>query len=501
MKLNMIEIAFIAFNLFTLSFALGQEKEQQNFQKEANEYFTETLNELGIPGFAVVVTQGDKTILSEGYGYSNFEKQLESDGNTNYYIASATKSFTALLAVILDAEGILSLEDPLLEHFPDLEIDSSLELNNVKLRDLLTHTSGISNEPIGWRVAFSGVHDLSTLIKLMKYSKPNKAGYGNYEYDNIGYNIYTIILEKVTGKKWQNWMQEKIFDPAGMNHTTAYMSRAVKENWSLAKPYIVLDSVNRIKLEKKDNTMQSAGGLITTPNDMAKWLKLQTEKGKLNGKQIFSERIIASSQEELVNTPESKRIFQPTHYGFGWLHGTYEDQKVIHHFGGFAGFSTHVSFIPNKHIGVSVMVNEAITGDKLMHLIATYVYDYFSRNINSTNYNESLNEFTEYINQGRKMISAGILQRNERPWLLSLPFDKYAGSYISEEYGLLNIEYNVPELNVSIGNLQCMSTPFTNEDSIRVELIPGSGQVIQFLLEKNKISGLNFNGSNFSKIK
>jgi len=200
MKLFKTKLVFIIFNLLTTSVALSQEVENGNFQKEAKQYFEMTINKLGIPGFAVVVTQGDKTILAEGYGYADFENQLIANSNTNYYIASATKSFTALLAVIMDDEGVLKLDDPLQKYFPDLKIDSNLDLANIKVRDLLTHTSGLENGPIGWRVAFSGEYDQSTLLELMKYTKPNEAGYGNYEYTNIGYNIYAIILEKITGK-------------------------------------------------------------------------------------------------------------------------------------------------------------------------------------------------------------------------------------------------------------------------------------------------------------
>ncbi|MDP3441462.1 MAG: serine hydrolase, partial [Ignavibacteria bacterium] len=278
------------------------------------------------------------------------------------------------------------------------------------------------------------------------------------------------------------------------------ISRAEKENWVLARPYIVIDSVSRITLEKKDNTMQSAGGLIITPDDMAKWLKIQVGKGKLNGKQIFPESMMIYAQQELVSIEDPKRLFQPTHYGFGWLYGTYETHKVIHHFGGFAGFATHVSFMPDQQIGVAIMVNEALSGDQLMNLIATFIYDYFLENKEWNDYDESINAFAEKLNEGRKMMSVGIAKRNDRPWLLTMPLSEYSGSYQSDEYGILTIQESASGLKVAAGNLQCVSTPFKNEDSIRVELIPGSGQVIKFHKENSKISGLTYDGIYFTKI-
>ena len=500
MKLHKTKFVFIIFNILATSFAFCQKIDKGNFQEEANQYFEKTINKLGISGFAIVVTQGDTTVLAEGYGYADVENQLIANINTDYYIASATKSFTALLAVLLDDEGLLKLDDPLQKYFPELALDSNIDLANIKVRDLLTHTSGIENAPIGWRLAFSGEHDQSILIDLMKYTKPNQAGYGNYEYSNIGYNIYAIILEEISGKSWQNWMQEKILDPIGMTHTTSFISRAEKENWLLAKPYMLIDSLSRITLEKKDNTMQSAGGLIITPDDMAKWLKIQVGMGKLNGKQIFPESLMVASQQELVDIPESERLFQPSHYGFGWLHGNYNDLKVIHHFGGFAGFSTHVSFMPELKIGVAVMVNEAIAGSKLMDLISSFIYDYFLRNGDWIDYDESINAFSAKLIETRKMMSMGITKRNDLPNLLTMPLSEYSGTYQSDEYGILTIEECTTGLKVDIGNLNGVSRPFKKEDSIRIELIPGNGQVIQFFKENEKISGLKYDGIYFIKI-
>lgn len=479
---------------------MSKEAEKGNFQKEAKHYFEKTIAELGIPGFAIVVTQGDKTILAEGYGSADFENQVSANSTTSYYIASATKSFTALLAVILNDEGVLKLDDPLQKYFPDLANASNPDFSKVTIRDLLTHTSGLENNSIAWRVAYSGEHDQSILLDLMKYTAPNEVGYGNYEYSNIGYTIYSIILEKVTGTSWQNWMQKKVFDPIGMQRTTAFISRAEKENYVRARPYIFIDSLLRISLEKKDNTMHAAGGLISTPNDMAKWLKVQVGMGKLNGKQIFPESTMISAQEELVTVPESERVFQPTHYGYGWLHGTYEGHKVIHHFGGFAGFSTHVSFMPDEEIGVTVMINEALSGDKLMNLVATFVYDFYLEKSDWSDYDASIKAFSERLKEGRKMMSAGIADRNNRPWLLSLQRSEYVGSYQSDEYGIVKIEDGPSGFQVSAGNLKCISTPFKNEDGIRVELIPGSGQVIEFQKENNKIAGLKYDGIYFMKM-
>lgn len=484
--------------LFTNSF--GQNDRTTTFTTQANDYFNDVVNKLEIPGFSIVVVKDGEIILNKGYGYANVEKNVKTSQNTNYYIASATKPFTALLASILDNEGIIKLDDSLDKFFPELEFGSELNFKKITVRDLLTHTSGLDNGPIKWRLAFSGEHDLSKLIDLMKYSSANNVGHGNYKYTNAGYNIYAIILEKVTGKSWKDWMQEKIFNPIGMNNTSAYISRAVNKNWELAKPYAQLDSLVKLPLEKKDNTMQSAGGLISTSGDLGLWLKVQLQKGKLNDKNIISQELINNTQQELVKTPSSKSVFKPTNYGMGWQFGTYLNEKVIHHFGGFVGFSTHISFMPKSNIGIAVMINEAVVGYELMNLIACQVYDYFLiPDKPFEEYYNELNVVSENANKIRSKLANNLLKRKSRKWLLSKKYSEYSGEYFSDEYGTIHITGHSKGLKVVMGNLQCEATPYINKESTRIELVPGRGQVINFVIKKDKVIGLKHNTVLFSK--
>ncbi|MCW5910895.1 MAG: serine hydrolase [Cyclobacteriaceae bacterium] len=479
----------------------GQSTRYHDFASAADQYFNEAVNKLGIPGLAVTVVQNDKTILARGYGYADIENKRTASGSTSYYIASATKPFTALLTALLDDAGIIPLDDPLLKYFPGLKTESNLDLAKIKIRDLFTHTSGIDNDPLGWRVAYSGEHDHQTLLELMKYCVSNKAGYGKYEYTNVGYNIYSIILEKATGKPWQTWMQEKIFDPAGMKHTTALISKAEAESWLLAKPYMVTISTHEIQLRKKDNTMHAAGGIISTPEDMATWLKLQLGNGRLNGKQIIPEKIMIACRQKLVEMPEAKRIFQPSHYGMGWMFGTYDTEEVMHHFGSFAGFSAHTSFLPGKQIGLAILINEGLVGSELMNMIAAFTYDYFLKGHESVSvHHEQLDKFVSQVKVMRSRVATGTEQLNNRPWTLSNDFTYYSGQYVSEKYGAISVKGSTRGLNVTMGNMQCEATPYTNEESIRVELIPGRGQVIQFVTENKKPVKLKFNETDFEKI-
>jgi len=501
MKFNYRLYALLGAILLFTNDIQSQATSSSDLAENADSYFNEIVDQLGIPGFAVAIVREDNVLISNGYGYTDYEKRIPATGQSAYYIASSTKSFTGLLSTILDAEGVIGLDDSLSNYFPDLVTKTGVDLNMVKIRDLITHTSGIENNPIAWRVAFTGDHHQTLLEDLMKYCDENESGYGNYQYTNVGYNIYAVLLEKVTGRSWKDWMQEKIFDPAGMDRTSAYISKAAKENWNLARPYLTFDGIDRIELEKQDNTMQSAGGLITSADDMASWLLLQLNEGSLNGSKVFPAEIMNASQQKWVEFDGSSRTFAPTHYGMGWEFGNYNSNNMIYHFGGFAGYASHVSFLPEQNLGVAIMINDGLIGSKLMNLIATGIYDFLLEEGGSQAFStDDLEVFASKVAQYRQNIVDGIAKRNSRPWQMSKEFDEYSGQYISEQYGEIIIEGHSDGLRISHGNLSCDATAYTKDDAIRVELVPANGEVIQMNLDNDKVVGLTYDGVSFMKV-
>lgn len=494
--------------------ATSQKNEQKKlFEKAADNFYKNIFDQVeSIPGFYIVVVKGQETIYQKGFGYSDVEKQIKPNAQTNYNIASITKSFLGLLASILDAEGTIKLDDPITKYFPDTEFIEELEADKVLVRDLFTHTSGITNFPIGFRAVYPGIPDLETRIQLMKYSSPNGFGRGNFYYDNSGYNIYAIILEKVTGKSWKDWLEEKIFQPLSMDRTTAYVSEAEKENWPIALPYNG-EGVNNIKelyLKKKDNTMQAAGGLLSTPEDMAKWLKVHIGNGTINGQNIFPKDLIVKNKSKIVpGLTVPNDFFKGSGYGMGWEVGLYQEQNTVWHYGGFVGFRNHISFMPEKQIGVIVMINDGVSGELLKDYFAAFAYDYLLQLDNNkspklTNTELRFRKLTDSIvlpriNRKKQRIARGNIRRSNRASLLTLPNQNYAGVYKNDQYGTMKVEVDNNELVIHYGNMYSTTTPYTRADLIRVELIPGRGQVIKLFVENKNVTSLGYSGIIFKK--
>src|SRR5262249_11358831 len=159
-------------------------------------------------------------------------------------------------------------------------------------------------------------------------------------------------------------LHERIFAPAGLKHTTAYVSRARASKQKIAAPYVIdTDAADagkmvRSQLEKTDENMQSAGGIFMSISDLGRWLNLNMNGGKLGGKQVFQNDLIRNAHTGYAKSTRNEPPFSADgEYGLGWQIGNYRDERVIYHHGGYPGYRSHVSFMPEKRVAVGVLVN------------------------------------------------------------------------------------------------------------------------------------------------
>ena len=242
---------------------------EKDFTAAYEAYLRKTITTFpDLPGIAIVVIKDDRPIFVSAYGMADREAGIKADTDTLYYIASSTKSFTALAAAMLDQEGKIKLSDAVTKYTPGIRFKSDIP-DKVTIRDLLTHTSGLRNGALINRLAFTGQIDQREIDYVFaEGTNFNEANFGKYNYTNLGYNIYGLALHYQLNKKWQDLLQERIFGPAGLAHTTAYVSKARAKKYKIAAPYVVdTDAADagkmvRSRLEKTDENMQSAGGIF-----------------------------------------------------------------------------------------------------------------------------------------------------------------------------------------------------------------------------------------------
>lgn len=481
-----------------------QTKPALAIEDDIDRFVEKTMAELKAPpGMAVAVYTPDG-VYAKGFGVTDIDTGEAATADTVFYIASSTKSFFAMTMNILAHRGDIDLDQPIGDFAPHADFPDEISPDKVTLRDLLTHTSGIRNDYISFRAAYSGEHTPEKNWALLAASEPNeRAPHGTFQYTNTGYNIFSIMTDEKFGVSWKDLIAREILAPTGLTRTTAYMSKAEKSGWSIAKGHFTGDAAGlvRIPLMKVDATMQSAGGMVMSAKDAARWLELVAEDGAVDGKQIVSAEIVRETRAPLAEVGSGFGPYKRDTYGLGWYAGPYRDETLIHHFGGFSGFRAHVSYMPEKKIGVAVFSNSEPIGYSSPDVIANFIYD---RLLGDETALETATASLEDLKKRRDMvierIAADREKRAEREWMLTLPLPAYVGVYENGLAGTVTIAVDNDNLAVSAGVLHSVSEPYVNENSMRVELIPFSGMVVQFELDKdNNVVALELAGDRFVK--
>jgi CubicO group peptidase (beta-lactamase class C family) len=460
------------------------EPDVARFRSDADAFIRRAMDRIGVvPGLAIAVVDGDEAVLIAGYGVADLATGAPVDADTRFYIASSTKSFTALAIAVMSARGEVDLGTPLStwSRAPGLSANVA---DRVSLADLLSHRSGLDNSPMSYRAAFSGDHSPEVMQRLIAATTTlDDTPYGTFRYSNAGYNLATTLLEARDGRDWRLVVRDEVLNPLGMAHTTGWLSEARADGAVIAAGHLGHPPAGPVRspLQKTDATMQSAGGLVSTPGDMARWLEVQINDGVLDGRRIFPEGLVASTHQPLAENETTFGPYTRESYGLGWQIGHYGDDLLIHHFGNFSGSRAHVSFMPARRIGVVVMINEDVLAGGLADLVANYVYDWRAgRPDLEAAYDAAVADLVDRRDRGRAAIARQQAERAARPSMLSRPLSAYVGIYESPLLGTVRIAERNGAMIVSMGVMEAVAEAFTEPESVRVELAPMQGQAIQF---------------------
>jgi CubicO group peptidase (beta-lactamase class C family) len=447
------------------------------------------------PGMAVVVVRDTAPIYMKGFGHADLESRRPVTPQTVFYVASTTKSFTGLAAAMLDRQGKISLDAPLSRYLTGIRLQSPLNPDSISIRSLLTHTHGIADGPVAYRLAYTGDYSGNAqLAGLLAEHAPARAGRA-FEYGNIGYNAAAIAIDSALGESWKQWLARLLFTPLGMRSTTAYVSRIPRER--LAMPYRVEPTgFARIPYGKTDANMQSAGGLVTTAEDMARWLEVHINGGRLDRRQVLPADAVAEAHRVLATTQRNQRGFTVVGYGLGWNVGLMGGDTLLTHGGGFAGFQTHMSFMPQHRIGVVAMIN---TNGPLAELVAMEIYKALLGRPGLVP--DSLDWAKQQVAQMRERIGADRARRASRPQTLPLPLSAYAGVYENPAWGRVELSVVNGKLEARAGSAWSAVEVYDNtKHQLRVELT-GGGTVVQMEIEGDRAIAAVVDGVRYRRVR
>ena len=452
------------------------------------------------PGMAVAVVRGKEVIWERGYGHADREAGREVTPTTAFFLASTTKAFTALAAARLAARGELELDAPLSRALRGARFPAGVAPESIRVRDLLTHTHGIDPEgPIVLRVAWTGDYTNDLLLELLGAHKPSKNGRA-FRYSNLGYDLTGVLLAPKTTHGWKDVVDREVFRPLGMSATTAYRSRVPEA--TLAQPYeLGPNGFERVRLAKEDANMGPAGGHFSTARDLARFLVAELNGGTVPGSAGVPREIIERTQRLAVTQDVMFGPYRRHGWGLGWDLGTYEGDTLIHRFGTFSGYRSHVSFMPGRGLGVVVLVNGGDMASPLADVAANAIYD---RLLGRPGVRERLRAGLDSVrlerNEAPAAIAADRAKRAARSQTLPRPLEVYAGRYVSPEFGTLELRLERNDrLEAQLGVARSAVEVFdATKNLLRVELL-GRGTVLEVSLGPERAEQVTFLGRPFRR--
>jgi len=449
------------------------------------------------PGLGVVLVRDTQVIYLRGTGYADAERRVPFTAQTEFYIASTTKSFTGLAAAVLAQRGVWNLDAPLSRYLPEVRLKAPLDPDSISIRSLLTHTHGVGGGPVDTRLAFTGEYDGNAeLVRLLAEHPANATGRA-YSYGNIGYNIATLAMDAVTRRSWKDVLQDELFTPAGLKHTTAYISRVPQA--SIAVPYRATPAgFAPTHQGKTDANMQSAGGLVTTLSDMGRWLELHLNDGRLDGRQVVPAAAVREAHRLLVPAPARGGPWKQIGYGLGWQIALLGDDTLLVHGGGFQGYATHMSFLPRARVGVAVMANNAEIGGGGVELLASAIYDVVAGKPVLSE--DSIAALRSRVQSGRERLAAELARRAARPQALPYPLSAYVGRYRNPSLGTVEILESAGKLEARFGAAwSAVETYDASANQLRVEPF-GSGEVVTVAMENGRAASLRMGAMTFTRV-
>lgn len=295
------------------------------------------MQRLHCPGLALAVLREGQSPFTNGYGLANVELSAPVTTETVFEVASITKSFTATAVMMLVEEGKIDLDQKVTRYLPDLPTAWS----EVTVWHLLTHTSGIKSYT--WLPDFDVAWQKDEIIPRVSGSPLEFLPGDRYAYNNTGFFLLGLLIEKLTGKTVGEFKEERIFAPLQMTTTRPNDVRMVVRN--RASGYIWNDGELRNSCYRSPTWGNGAGWTLSTISDLVKW-----------DEALYTERLLKRSSLEHMWTPATLNGGEAIEYGLGWSVKDLGGERVVGHGGGTSGFATFIArFITDRFTAIVLM--------------------------------------------------------------------------------------------------------------------------------------------------
>jgi CubicO group peptidase (beta-lactamase class C family) len=338
-----------------------------DFSGAVDAYIASEMAAEKIPGLALAVVRDGHIVKGSGYGFANLEFNVPVKPETLFQTGSVGKQFTATAVMMLEEENKIALDDKLSKYLPG----TPAKWKDVTIRNLLSHTSGIADyggeiDSTPTVINLRQDYTEDELVKRFALLPMNFAPGTSWSYSNTGYVLLGIVIRKVTGEFYGDFLQERIFRPLGMTSTRIISEADIIPNRSAGYELVNGEIKNQKWVAPSLNTTAD-GALYTNVLDMAKW-----------DAALYTEKLLKKASLDEMWTPVAlhpRKAGEPTSYpyGFGWDVTAANGHRLIEHAGSWQGFTTQISRYTDDRLTVIVLCNldsDHASPDKIAHHVA-----------------------------------------------------------------------------------------------------------------------------------
>lgn len=401
---------------------------------EIDAYAQQVMKDWNQPGMAIAVVKDGKTVFAKGYGVRKIGTNERVDENTVFAIASNSKAFTtAAISILIDEGKIGGWDEPVAKYLPEFRLYNPYVTEDLTIRDLVAHRVGLdtfSGDLLWYETNYSD----DEILNRLKYLKPVKSFRSGFGYQNLMFIAAGKIIEKVSGKSWDEFVKQKILNPLGMSRTTTSVKNLPG---NAAFPHN--ESGGKLRVLHRGNVdgAAAAAGLNSSVSDMSKWIRLQLNHGDFEGKRIFSEKQAWEMHQPAVILPISQAAAKanPTRhfnaYGLGWNLFDYQGRKIVTHSGGLDGMLSRTVLIPEEKTGFVVLTNSEYPVFSIMYQKMLDVFtDAPKKDHNAEALKRVADAKKKEAEDMKKLEDSRV--KNTKP---SLALRDYAGTYTGALYG------------------------------------------------------------------
>jgi CubicO group peptidase (beta-lactamase class C family) len=467
-----------------------------------DKYIQDAMPVWKVPGLSVAVVKDGRIIFKKGYGRTELGKSTAFDTSTIAICASTTKAMTAVCVAFLVDAGKLKWNDKVADILPGFKINDAYTTSQITVKDLLTHNAGLGNADWLWVVQ----NDDSDILRRMQYLIPSYSLRSSFIYQNLMYGVAGQVIEKVSGKKWQDFITENLFRVLGMTRTYATYVYSSKETNRISPHFMINDSVNVIPYIDYPG-VSAAGAVWSCANDISKWMMFMLDSAKWNGKRFLRPETFSELMKPQAIIPANEfyptmKITKPhwTTYGLGWFQQDYRGKMIEFHTGSLDGAVAIIGLVPDEHFGIYIFEN--LDHAELRHALMLKAFDLWLFNDNSKDWSTDLFKLYSKLKADSKEKQKESDTKRVPGTRPSLALQGYIGKYSSDIYGDAQVTINDGNLFVKYPNNNILKLEHWNYDIFKGSFnnFWWDKSSVQFFLDgEGKVSYFEMDGLRYNK--